>query len=162
MMWSGLISPQFATNIGSSIERRHVSWADVPRQELHSKLVEILKYKDIPVMSKNFEFAKLNLANQVPPESFVEAMLIRKASILLHLSKRQYGTEKMAKRFKRVLNRGNRVNKICKANTCHIRKAMQHLEAQGLVEIKPNGGRTLTKEGSKLVNHCAFEINRKK
>lgn len=53
-------------------------------------------------------------------------------------------------------NRGSRPSKHVKASGSIIRKALQALETLKIVEKDPNGGRRLSKEGRRDLNHVAM------
>lgn len=124
-----------------------------------SKLVEEIKsIKEVqaPVWAP---FVKTSVANQRPPMN-PEWWEVRVASVLKKVLKfGPIGTNKLAKMYGGKQNRGHRPD-IKKNGSRNItRKALQQLEAAGLIKqvSEPKSGKVLTKEGKELLNKCGEE-----
>ncbi|NIA04255.1 MAG: 30S ribosomal protein S19e [Nitrospiraceae bacterium] len=90
---------------------------------------------------------------------------IRAASILrtVYLNG-PIGISKLRNKYGSKKNRGAKPEHFYRASGSHIRKILQELEEQKLVEQKKDGihkGRVITKEGEKLINDTIKEIIKK-
>lgn len=133
---------------------------DVPASTLIKKLATELKEKDQIVPPQWAPFVKTGSHAVRRPEN-PEWWYIRCASLLrkIHL-KGPIGIMRLRSDYGGRLDRGMKPEHTRKGGGSIIRKALQQLEAAGLVAPFKNRGRILTKEGRKLVDESCTEIKK--
>jgi len=135
---------------------------DVRADELIKNLSqELRKMSEIkpPEWSK---FAKSGPSRKRPPEND-DFWFVRAASILrqIYIMGRPIGTQRLKTKYGGKVKHGKRTNYFRKGSGSIIRKILQQLEKEGLIEKKEiNGtkGRVLTPKGKSLVDKKAAEI----
>jgi len=135
---------------------------DVRADELIKNLSqELRKMSEIkpPEWSK---FAKSGSSRKRPPEND-DFWFVRAASILrqIYIMGRPIGTQRLRTKYGGKVKHGQRTNYFRKGSGSIIRKILQQLEKEGLIEKKEiNGvkGRVLTPKGKSLIDKKAAEI----
>jgi small subunit ribosomal protein S19e len=133
---------------------------DVPASKLIEKLARYLKENVDEITPPSWSnFVKTGAHTQKPPQNpdwwYVRcASLLRK--IYVHGS---IGLEKLRAEYGGRKDFGVRPEHAVKAGGAIIRKALQQLEAAGLVEKLPSRGRRITAEGRKLLQEITEELS---
>lgn len=131
----------------------------VDHQLLIENLAEKLKAK---IASPEWAaFVKLGHGKQRPPVNN-DWWYVRAASILLKIKNLgPIGVNKLSVKYGTRKNRGMKPEKFARGSRNHIRKILQQVEAQKLIqkaEIGVHKGKILTQDGNKLINEAAKEI----
>ncbi len=138
---------------------------DVDPQELIKEVAKKLKHSDNVKPLPWAKFVKTGMHKERPPED-KDWWYIRAAAILRKVYIRgPIGVSKLRTLFGGKKNRGVKPEKFYKAAGNHIRKILQQLEKEGLVEQIKEGkkkGRVITSKGRSLLDKTASEILKKK
>lgn len=115
-------------------------------------VAEISKLKEVqaPVWAP---FVKTGVSKERPPMN-PEWWEVRVASVLCKIRKfGPVGTNRLAKQYGGRQNRGVKTEKKADGSRNIVRKAVQQLEAAGLIkqQTKPRAGKVITKEGNEFL-----------
>jgi small subunit ribosomal protein S19e len=134
---------------------------DVPASILIEKLTKHLKDNiDGVVPPKWAPFVKTGSHASRPPQN-PEWWFIRCASLLRKIYlKGPIGIEHLRSEYGGRVDRGVKPEHARRSGGSIIRKAIQQLEAVGLVEPLRNGGRVVTGEGRRLLDRLSTEIKK--
>lgn len=134
---------------------------DVPASILIEKLTKHLKDNiDGVVPPKWAPFVKTGSHASRPPQN-PEWWFIRCASLLRKIYlKGPIGIEHLRSEYGGRIDRGVKPEHARRSGGSIIRKAIQQLEAVGLVEPLRNGGRVVTGEGRRLLDRLSTEIKK--
>jgi len=129
------------------------------------KLVEALaeKLKDYPEISppKGSEFWKTAFFKELAPKDTENFWFIRCASILRKVKKFEpIGVNKLRKFYGGRNRRGPGLNHSAKGSGKIIRVALQQLENAKLIDKMEKEGRTVSAEGTSLLERTAYAILR--
>jgi len=129
------------------------------------KLVEALaeKLKDYPEISppKGSEFWKTAFFKELAPQDTENFWFIRCASILRKVKKFEpIGVNKLRKFYGGRNRRGPGLNHSAKGSGKIIRVALQQLENAKLIDKMEKEGRTVSAEGTSLLERTAYAILR--
>jgi small subunit ribosomal protein S19e len=106
-------------------------------------------------------FVKTGVGRQRPPTQ-EDWWYIRTAAVLRKVGVEGIiGTERLRKEYGNRKNRGHKPEHKRKASGSVIRKALQQLEAAGLLEKKKTAGRKLSVKGLSFLSGVAKEIREK-
>jgi small subunit ribosomal protein S19e len=106
-------------------------------------------------------FVKTGVGRQRPPTQ-EDWWYIRTAAVLRKVGVEGIiGTERLRKEYGNRKNRGHKPEHKRKASGSVIRKALQQLEAAGLLEKKKTAGRKLSAKGLSFLSGVAKEIREK-
>jgi len=132
---------------------------DVPAQEFIQKLANYIKENIDKVTPPSWaSIVKTGAHVQRVPEN-PDWWYVRCASLLRKIYIHEpIGIEKLRAEYGGRKDFGVRPEHAVKAGGAIIRKALQQLEAAGLVERFQNRGRRITKEGRKLLDEIAEEV----
>lgn len=132
---------------------------DVPTSTLIKKLATYLKENVDEIVPPQWaSFVKTGSHAFRRPEN-PEWWLIRCASLLRKIYlKGPIGIMRLRSEYGGRLDRGMRPEHVRKGGGSIVRKALQQLEAAGLVTSFKNRGRILTKEGRQLVDRLCTEV----
>ena len=104
------------------------------------------------------QVVKTSSHTEQPPQD-PDWWFTRCASVLRKIyTKGPIGTERLRAEYGGRTGRVVRREHARKGAGCNIRKALQQLEAAGLVEAQKNKGRKMTKEGRRTLDKLATEI----
>lgn len=134
---------------------------DVPASALIQRLAEYLKGNIDEVNPPPWAaFVKTGAHTEKPPEN-PDWWFIRCASLLRKIYiKGPIGVEHLRAEYGGRKDRGTRPERVRKGGGAIIRKALQQLEAAGLVEALKGKGRKLTREGRRLLDKLSTEIKK--
>ena len=134
---------------------------DVPARQFIEKLAKYLKENVDQITPAQWAgFAKTGAHVQRQPQN-PDWWYIRSASLLRKVYVHgPIGLEKLRADYGGRKNPGVMPGHVAKAGGSIIRKALQQLEAAGLIETMKPRGRRMTKEGRKLLNEIAEEVHR--
>ena len=134
---------------------------DVPASILIEKLTKHLKDNmDGVVPPKWTPFVKTGSHASRPPQN-PEWWFTRCASLLRKIYlKGPIGVEHLRSEYGGRIDRGVKPEHARRSGGSIIRKAIQQLEAVGLVEPLRNGGRVVTGEGRRLLDRLSTEIKK--
>jgi len=134
---------------------------DVPASILIEKLTKHLKDNmDGVVPPKWAPFVKTGSHASRPPQN-PEWWFTRCASLLRKIYlKGPIGIEHLRSEYGGRIDRGVKPEHARRSGGSIIRKAIQQLEAVGLVEPLKNGGRVVTGEGRRLLDRLSTEIKK--
>ena len=105
------------------------------------------------------KFWKTAHYKEYPPDHWPEFWYIRAASLMRKLYRKPWGVNRLRKEYGgKKTGSHSHLNHSKKASGAIIRRILQQLEEQGLVEILPRKGRTLTNEGKSLMDSTASDI----
>jgi len=132
---------------------------DVPASLFIQRLATYLKDNTDQIQPPPWaQVVKTSSHTEQPPQD-PEWWFTRCASILRKIyTKGPIGTERLRAQYGGRTGRVVRREHARKGAGCNIRKALQQLEAAGLVETQKNKGRTVTKEGRRTLDKLATEI----
>jgi small subunit ribosomal protein S19e len=132
---------------------------DVPASEFIQKLAEYIKENIDEVKPPPWaSIVKTGAHVQRPPDN-PDWWYIRCASLLRKIYIHgPIGIEKLRAEYGGRKDFGVRPEHAVKAGGAIIRKALQQLEAAGLVEKHQNKGRRITKEGRRILEEIAEEV----
>ncbi len=131
---------------------------DVPATALIDEAAKALRKNDSIVAPEWAPFVKTGIHKEKPP---VEGdwWHIRVAAVLRKVyTDGPIGTERLRQHFGGFRDRGSMPNKAAKGSGSIARKALQQLEAAGLVSNVQAQGRVVTPEGRKLMDHAAHAV----
>jgi small subunit ribosomal protein S19e len=134
---------------------------DVPASKLIEKLATYLKQNvDLVTPPSWASVAKTGPQAQRQPEN-PDWWYVRCASLLRKIYVRSpIGTEKLRAEYGGRKDFGGRREHAVKAGGAIIRKALQQLEAAGLIETSKPHGRRVTKNGRKLLQELAEDVHK--
>ncbi|MGQ9460493.1 MAG: 30S ribosomal protein S19e [Candidatus Bathyarchaeaceae archaeon] len=134
---------------------------DVPASILIERLARHLKEEVDAIVPPSWaSLVKTGAHVQRPPEN-PDWWFIRCASLLRKIYvKGPIGIEHLRSEYGGRIDRGVRPEHVRKGGGAIIRKALQQLQAAGLVETLRNRGRVVTSEGRKLLDRLSTEIKR--
>ncbi len=131
---------------------------DIPAFVFIERLAHYLKentYEIVPPPWSSFVKTGSNASR--PPED-PEWWFIRCASVLRKIYlKGPIGVEHLRSEYGGRISHGNRPEHARKGSGAIVRKALQQLQAAGLVETAGNKGRVVTKEGRRLLDKLSTE-----
>jgi len=132
---------------------------DVPASALIERLARYLKEEvDATVPPPWATMVKTGSHTQRPPEN-PDWWFTRCASLLRKIyMKGPVGIERLRSEYGGRIDRGVRPEHAKKGGGAIIRKALQQLQAAGLVEPLRNRGRVVTSEGRRLLDKLSTEI----
>ncbi|MFW9821320.1 MAG: 40S ribosomal protein S19 [Candidatus Thorarchaeota archaeon] len=131
------------------------------------KIIETLakKLKEYPEISPPIgsEFWKTAFFKELAPADSENFWYIRCASILRKVKKfGPIGVNKLRKQYGGKNRKGKGLHHSAKASGKIIRVALQQLGEANLLEMNERQGRTVTPEGTSLIERTAYEILRSK
>ncbi|MGB9713389.1 MAG: 30S ribosomal protein S19e [Candidatus Bathyarchaeales archaeon] len=134
---------------------------NVPASKLIEKLAQYLKENVDEINPPPWSsFVKTGAHVQKPPQN-PDWWYIRCASLLRKIYVHgPIGLERLRADYGGRKNFGVRPDHAVKAGGAIIRKALQQLEAAGLIEKLPSRGRKVTTEGRKLLQEITEELSR--
>jgi small subunit ribosomal protein S19e len=134
---------------------------DVPASKFIEKVAKYLKDNVDAVTPPSWaSFAKTGAHIQRQPQN-QDWWYVRCASLLRKIYVRgSVGVEKLSAEYGGRKDFGVRPEHAVKAGGAVIRKALQQLEAAGLVETLKPGGRRMTREGKKLLQGLAGDVEK--
>ena len=134
---------------------------DVPASKLIEKLAKYLKENvDIVTPPSWASFAKTGIQAQMQPQN-PDWWYIRCASALRKIYVHgPVGVEKLSAEYGGKKDFGVKPEHAVKAGGAMVRKALQQLEAAGLIEALKPRGRRVTREGRKLLQELAEDIQK--
>ena len=134
---------------------------NVPASKLIEKLAQYLKENVDEINPPPWSsFVKTGAHVQKPPQN-PDWWYVRCASLLRKIYVHgPIGLERLRAEYGGRKNFGVRPDHAVKAGGAIIRKALQQLEAAGLIEKLPSRGRKLTAEGRKLLQEITEELSR--
>jgi small subunit ribosomal protein S19e len=132
---------------------------DVPTSVLIERLARYLKEEvDTTIPPTWAPFVKTGSHTQGPPQN-PDWWFTRCASLLRKIYvKGPIGIERLRQEYGGRIDRGTRPEHARKGGGAIVRKALQQLQAAGLVETPKNRGRVLTREGRQLLERLSSEI----
>ncbi len=134
---------------------------DVPATQLIDEAAEVLSKNDAIQAPEWAPFVKTGVHKEKPP---VDAnwWTTRVAAVLrkVYLDG-PIGTERLREHFGGFRDRGSKPNKAVKGSGSVARKALQQLEAAGLVQNVQAQGRIVTPEGRRLMDNAAHTVKGK-
>lgn len=132
---------------------------DVPASILIKRLANRLKAEhDMIVPPPWASFVKTGSHSERPPQN-PDWWFSRCASILRKIyMKGPVGVQRLRSEYGGRIDRGVRPEHARKGGGANIRKALQQLEAAGLVKPLGNKGRVVTNEGRRLLDRVSTEI----
>lgn len=141
--------------------RKLLTPKDVPAPEFIKKLAAYLKENVDEVTPPSWaNIVKTGAHVQRVPEN-PDWWYVRCASLLRKIYIHgPIGIEKLSAEYGGRKDFGVRPEHAVKAGGAAIRKALQQLEAAGLIEKFQNKGRKITREGRKLLEDVAEEVNK--
>lgn len=131
---------------------------DVPPTPLVAELAKQLKQVKEIQAPEWAPFVKTGIHREKPP---VEAdwWNTRVAAVLRKVyTEGPIGTERLRQHFGGFRDRGGMPNKAVKGSGSVARKALQQLEAAGLIQNIQSQGRVVTPAGRKLCDHAAHSV----
>jgi len=131
---------------------------DVPAPVLIERLARYLKEEvDAIVPPTWVPFVKTGSHTQGPPQN-PDWWFTRCASLLRKIYvKGPIGIERLRSEYGGRIDRGTRPEHVRKGGGAIIRKALQQLQAAGLVETLRSRGRIVTREGRQLLERLSTE-----
>lgn len=135
---------------------------DVPASKFVEKLADFLKGNVDEINPPSWaSFVKTGVHVQRPPEN-LDWWYIRCASLLRKIYVHgPLGVEKLRAEYGGRKDYGVRPEHAAKASGAIIRKALQQLEAAGLLKTFKTDGRKVTKKGRKLLEELAEELKKR-
>jgi len=132
---------------------------DVPASILIERLARYLRENVDEVIPPPWSsFVKTSSHAERPPQD-PDWWFTRCASLLRKIYvKGPVGISRLRSEYGGRMDRGVRSEHVRKGGGAIIRKALQQLEAAGLVETLRNKGRVVTKEGRRILDRLATEI----
>jgi small subunit ribosomal protein S19e len=132
---------------------------DVPPLVLIERLTRYLREEvDVIVPPAWASFVKTGSHTQRPPQN-PDWWFIRCASLLRKIYvKGPIGIERLRSEYGGRIDRGVKPEHVGKGGGAIVRKALQQLQAAGLVEPLRNRGRVVTREGGQLLERLSAEI----
>lgn len=131
---------------------------DVPATALIDEAAAALRKNDSIAAPEWAAFVKTGVHKERPPveDDWWE---VRVAAVLRKVyTEGPIGTERLRQHFGGFRDRGSKPNKAVKGSGSIARKALQQLEAAGLVTNVQAQGRVVTPEGRKLMDHAAHAV----
>ena len=130
------------------------------------KLIQILaeKLKEFPEIKppEGSQFWKTSFFKELAPADSENFWYIRCASLLRKINKYgPIGVNKLRKFYGGRSRRGSGLNHSAKGSGKIIRVALQQLEEANLIEKQEKKGRTLSSEGTSLLERMAYNLIRK-
>ena len=137
-----------------------VSANDVPSEALIMRTAEELKKMEEIKPPEYAEYVKTGVHKERPPTQ-ENWWFIRSASVLrkVYLGNR-IGVSRLRKVYGGRKNLGHQPGHKRLASGAIIRKALQQLEAAGLVKTEKGKGRVITPKGQSLINRISLEMSR--
>lgn len=134
---------------------------DVPASKLIKKLAEYLKDNVHKIEPPPWaSIVKTGMHVQRPPQN-PEWWYVRCASVLRKVyADGPIGVERLRAEYGGRKDYGVRPEHAAKASGAIIRRALQQLEAAGLLETFKTSGRRVTREGRKLLEEIAEEVKK--
>lgn len=131
---------------------------DVPPTPLIAEVAKQLQKMDAIDAPEWAAFAKTGIHREKPPVD-ADWWETRVAAVLRKVyTEGPIGTEKLRQHFGGYRDRGSKPNKAVKGSGSVARKALQQLEAAGLVQNVPAQGRTVTPAGRALCDNAAHTV----
>lgn len=131
---------------------------DVPATALIDEAAEALRKNNSIVAPEWAPFVKTGIHKEKPPVE-EDWWHVRVAAVLRKVyTDGPIGTERVRQHFGGFRDRGSKPNKAAKGSGSIARKALQQLEAAGLVSNVQAQGRVVTPEGRKLMDHAAHAV----
>ena len=132
---------------------------DVPPSVLIERLAKHLKEEVDEINPPSWTpFAKTGIHTQRPPRN-PDWWFTRCSSLLRKIYvKGPIGIQKLRSEYGGRIDRGAKPEHARKGSGAIVRKALQQLQAAGLVEQSKNEGRVVTSEGRQLLDRLATEI----
>jgi len=132
---------------------------DVPASVLIKKIARYLKDNVYEVVPPTWSsFVKTGTHAERPPQE-LEWWFTRCASLLRKIyMKGPVGIARLRLEYGGRIDRGTKPGHARKGGGAIVRKALQQLEAAGLVETLRNRGRVVTKEGRRLLDKLSTEV----
>ncbi len=133
---------------------------DVPPTTLIEEVAKALK-KNAAVTTPDWApFVKTGIHKERPPVDD-EWWTIRVAAVLRKVyTDGPIGTERLRQHFGGTRDRGSKPNKAAKGSGSIARKALQQLEAGGLVQNVQSQGRVVTPAGRSLLDNAADAVKK--
>ena len=134
---------------------------DVPASQFIERLARYLRENIDEVQPLSWaSFAKTGThVEKRPQDSYW--WYIRSASILRKVYIHgPIGLEKLRADYGGRKNRGSKPNRVVKAGGSDIRKVLQQLEKNGLIQIKRPQGRIMSPKGRKLMQEVAGDLSK--
>jgi len=137
-----------------------VSANDVPTEAIIMRTAEELKKMEEIKPPEYAEYVKTGVHKERPPTQ-ENWWFIRSASVLrkVYLGNR-IGVSKLRKAYGGRKNLGHQPGHKRPASGAIIRKALQQLEAAGLVKTEKGKGRVITPKGQSMINRISLEMTR--
>jgi small subunit ribosomal protein S19e len=137
-----------------------VSANDVPSEALIMRTAEELKKMEEIKPPEYAEYVKTGVHKERPPTQ-ENWWFIRSASVLrkVYLGNRT-GVSRLRKVYGGRKNLGHQPGHKRPASGAIIRRALQQLEAAGLVRTEKGKGRIITPKGQSMINRISLEISR--
>jgi len=132
---------------------------DIPASLFIQRLAAYLKDNVDQIQPPAWAQAVKTSSHTEQPPQDPDWWFIRSASVLRKIyTKGPIGTERLRAEYGGRTGRVVRREHARKGAGANIRKALQQLEAAGLVEPQKNKGRVITKEGRRTLDKLATEI----
>ena len=134
---------------------------DVPASQFIERLARYLRENIDEVQPLSWaSFAKTGTHVEKRPQDS-NWWYIRSASILRKVYVHgPIGLEKLRADYGGRKNRGSKPNRVVKAGGSDIRKVLQQLEKNGLIQIKRPQGRIMSPKGRKLMQEVAGDLSK--
>jgi small subunit ribosomal protein S19e len=131
---------------------------DVPPRPLIEAVAKALRDNAAVQAPEWAPFVKTGTHREKPPVD-ADWWHLRVAAVLRKVyTDGPIGTERLREHFGGTRDRGSRPNKAVKGSGSVARKALQQLEAGGLVQNVQSQGRVVTAAGRSLVDNSANEV----
>eukprot|EP00657_Telonema_sp_P-1_P009845 TRINITY_DN407_c0_g1_i2.p1 TRINITY_DN407_c0_g1~~TRINITY_DN407_c0_g1_i2.p1 ORF type:complete len:150 (+),score=34.37 TRINITY_DN407_c0_g1_i2:258-707(+) len=138
--------------------RRSTTVKDVPADQFIKKTAEFLKRQPKFQVPKWADLVKTGHFKELAPYD-QDWFYVRAASVARKIYLRPgCGIGALRHWYGGAHNRGTRTTRHATASGAVIRNALKQLEAQGLVEEHPNGGRQITSKGRSELDRIAGSI----
>ena len=131
---------------------------DVPATPLIEEVAKQLSKNDSVVTPEWAPFVKTGVHREKPPVD--EAWWHTRVAAVLRkvYTDGPIGTERLREHFGGFRDRGSKPNKAVKGSGSIARKALQQLEAGGLVQNVQSQGRVVTPAGRRLLDNAAHSV----
>ncbi len=131
---------------------------DVPPTPLIAEVAKELNKHDAIAAPEWAAFVKTGIHREKPPVD-ADWWPTRVAAVLRKVYvEGPIGTEKLRQHFGGYRDRGSMPNKAAKGSGSIARKALQQLEAAGLVQNVPSQGRIVTPQGRAMCDNAAHSV----
>jgi small subunit ribosomal protein S19e len=131
---------------------------DVPAEPAIMKVAELLKKEKAIQPPEWAPFVKTGGHREKPPED-PEWWYVRLAAVLRKVAMQgPIGSERLSSLYGGAKDRGSKPDRAISGSGSIARKALQQLEAAGLVVNIKGRGRTVTPQGRKLLDNAAHTV----